>query len=47
MDGNFSHCDFCDGNHECYECPDVVIPEKLVARVLEMSINGTDDPTCR
>ncbi len=37
MDGNFSHCNFCDGRHEAYDCPEVVIPAKLVARVQDMS----------
>lgn len=37
MDGNFSHCDFCDGRHEAHDCPEVVIPTKLVERVRKMS----------
>jgi len=37
MTGNFSYCNFCEGNHEPDVCPDVVIPTRLIDRVTDMS----------
>ncbi len=43
MDGNFSHCSFCDGRHDSEDCPDVVIPVKLVERVKDLSPRQVKD----
>ncbi len=40
MTGNFSCCEFCEGNHEAFQCPDVTNFIGLVDRVSKMSNVG-------
>ena len=39
MDGNFSYCDCCNGNHETNECLEMIAARDLIDRVSHIPPN--------